>query len=228
MEMKILALVIIFLMLIIHLIRPEQKQAQQKEQKKPKPAPPEKPVSIEKPAPTPITQKAKPIDEKPTYHASLTTLLSEQVQAVYYILVNDPYSKINFPTYDTPDQAVLISFSNGKWLNWVWREEGLHEKPEFYLSFSDERKVLTDSFARCVEVSNKGHWKPLIGKLLQGFHLELKEITKEETYLSELHLSLSNGKVVLRAIEEPPVSGEVDPGTLPFANDWILVHFDLP
>ena len=216
--MKAFALCIIFLLMVISFFNSVGKEV-----KKEKPVQiPQKPV-LDDPQPTPKPAKLPKVDLKPSYHASMTSLLSESIRAVYYILVNEPYEKVVFKNYHVPDLAVCIEFSNGKWLNWVWAEEGVYDKPEFQLSFSDERKIWVDEYATLVEVSKDQLWEKVIGKSLITFDLQFKTLNGNGKYLSEISLIFDAVSLKICGIQEPYPIEQFDPDHFIFSTDWILV-----
>ncbi len=179
--------------------------------------------------PTQILSKQAPptpCGDRTVWKQRLPPFIQKKIQSVYYAIVNYQDRPYAYRGFHTCDKGILIEFTDGKWLNWVWEEEGAYGQPEMQLSFEDMREAISDDLTEIVEVGETDAWKPFMGKPLSYLSANLHHSANEETYLSELDLTFGKKRVVICATEEPDPYHLPQLNGLPYGQDWMVVVFD--
>jgi len=149
----------------------------------------------------------------------------QKIDQVYYGIVNYQERPYHFDGFHLCDQAVLIKLSNGKWLNWVWVEEGYYQTSEINISTLDIRNKLLDEYTEVKNVSESNEWKNLVGKRIDSIKFKTVEINGNK-HISDLKLTIDNKHVSICAIDEPDPFKLPKLGGMPYSANWTIVVFD--
>lgn len=162
--------------------------------------------------------------KKKYYQETLASFTGERIIEVYYVLVNYPQNPFSEESYHHCDKGVLIKFSGGKWLNWIWVENGIHDTPEIRLSFMDERETLQDRFTTIKKVSNTDMWREVWAKHIEQITCEFEELDKNQEYLSKLSLRFGGFDIKICSTEEPDPVYFTNLDAVRFAPEWTLIY----
>lgn len=173
-----------------------------------------------------LTPPPRKLTVRPPVKHMLSLAEGGQLEQVYYVLANYPYNTPKFDAFHIFDLAILMQFSNGLWINWIFEEFG-EVGPEFQLTFRDMRQELkAESLFRFENVTDAEEWKPLIGMTLSQASPIYSSYDHGAPRLTDLVLQFGEKEVTICAIPEP------DPERLPeiedfsLSNDWAVVVFD--
>jgi len=162
---------------------------------------------------------------KENYLKVLSSFKDVYLEEVYYVIVNYTEREFAYEKFHLCDVGILLKFSNGKWLNWIWEENGIHGTPEYRLSFVDKQKDLKDSFTQFHEVSDTDAWKNVNGTKLTDVSCIFEKTGKDQEYLSKMILQFDSFVFTICSVEEPDPYTLPNIDTLAFAPDWTVIHF---
>mgnify|MGYP000542205594 FL=1 len=155
-------------------------------------------------------------------HALGAGYIGSVIERVWYALPNYPDGNNLFDKFHLADMAVLIEFSNGKRLNWLWLEETM----AYHISTKDIWTILDKNFTDCLEeVSGSPGWQQLIGNKVINISFLFNDNIPPER-LSDLRIETETGMAQICATEEPVLNELSELDELPVSNDWTVVVFD--
>lgn len=174
--------------------------------------------------------KAKPVladwkTIKENYLKVLSSFKDVYLEEVYYVIVNYTERDFAYENFHLCDVGVLLKFSDGRWINWIWEEEGIHGTPEYQLSFTDKRGELKDFLTPFHKVSDTKAWKKVSETKLTEVSCTFEETGKEKGYLSKMILQFDSFVFTICSIEEPDPYNFPDIEPPVFAPDWTIIHF---
>ncbi len=157
---------------------------------------------------------------------ALSSARGQRIEKVYYGIVNYTNGVPEFDGFHLCDQAVLIKLSNGKWLNWVWVEEGFYQTGEINISTSDiQNKLNLDNYTKLVDVSEFIEWKRFVGRKIDSIQFKTIDINGNN-HISDIRLTVGNNHVSICAIEEPDPDKLPKLDGLPYSPSWTIIVFD--
>jgi len=166
------------------------------------------------------------IQDKKSFEKKIHTFKGNQIEYIFYAIVNYQEKSYDFGRFHLCDQAVLIKFSNGKWLNWVWVEKGFNGCPEINLSFKDLRPELNDEFTKIINVTETKEWVNIKGLVLTNIIYKSFQNAKKELFLSDLIFKFTDKSVTICAIDEPDQNILPNIKNLSFLPNWTIIIFD--
>ena len=165
-----------------------------------------------------------PVDQL-LFSETINSAKGEIIEQVFYAIVNYQERPYYFDGFHLCDQAVLIKLSNGKWLNWVWVEQGFSRNPEINITMLDIRNKLVDEFTTVKDVSESSGWKALIGKEIHSIKFKIIDMV-ESKQISDLKFTINNKDVSICAIAEPDPYKLPKIEGLPFSTDGTIIIFN--
>ena len=165
-----------------------------------------------------------PVDQL-LFSETINSAKGQIIEQVFYAIVNYQERPYYFDGFHLCDQAVLIKLSNGKWLNWVWVEQGFSENPEINITMLDIRNKLVDEYTTVKDVSDSSEWKALIGKEIHSIKFKIIDID-ETKKISDLKFTINNKDVSICAIDEPDPYKLPKIEGLPFSMNWTIIVFN--
>lgn len=159
------------------------------------------------------------------FSETLNSAIGLKVNEVFYGIVNYQERPYHYKGFDLCDQAVLMKLSNGRWINWVWVEEGFYQTGEINITTMDIRDKLKDKFTEIINVSESEEWKYLIGKDIDSVQFKTININGNN-HLSDLKLTIDKRNVTICAINEPDPYKLPNIDGLPYSANWTIVVFD--
>lgn len=172
-----------------------------------------------------FTPPPRKLTVKPPVKHMLSLAKGGKLVQVYYVLANYPYSP-KCEILHIFDLAIMMQFSNGLWINWIFEEVG-EVGPEFQLTFRDMRQELkAEALFKFENVTDSEEWKPLIGMTLSQASPIYSNYDHGAPWLTDLVLQFGEKDITICAIPEP------EPALLPeiedfsLSNDWAVVVFD--
>lgn len=159
------------------------------------------------------------------FSEAINSAKGQQIDQVFYGIVNYQERPYHFDGFHLCDQAVLIKLANGEWLNWVWVEEGFYQPSEINITTLDVRDKLVDDYSEVTNVSESNEWKELIGKKIDSIEFKTVAINGNK-HISDLKLTIENKHVSICAIDEPDPFKLPKLEGMPYSANWTIVVFD--
>lgn len=216
--MQLLCVFLIFVMVFVAIFRPQKRALPEEKSERSrisKQAPGQQEARIE-----------KRILSQPEVLKLLIPFSGSTISEVFYGLVNyQGESAYDFGDFHLVDKAILIKFSNGEWLNWVWEEQGL-AGPEIQIKKGDERQALQDGFTQLLRVDQHPFW----AKLKQHPVLKIQPIFPfaqiKDSAVSDLIFVFPDQDMTFSAIAEPEPELLPDLSELTFEPDWTFITLE--
>ncbi len=162
------------------------------------------------------------------YTKILSLFTGKTLHQVFYAESNYTDRDFDFGGFHLCDQAVLLRFSDGSWLNWIWIEEGKNGSPEYVLQAGDMRELLLeDEYTVLHDAHHSPAWKELMDHAFSDFGIRYLEKEDGNSFLLDITLYLGEKSVTIASIAEP------QPDVLPELRQmneeigWTAIVFDL-
>lgn len=192
----------------------------------PVPDPPRQRVLISDQLPRPSSPPPRKLTVKPPVSYMLSLVKGGQLTKVQYVLANYIYGAPKYEAFHMFDFAILMQFSNGLWINWIFEEVG-EVGPEFQLTFRDMQKEMQqESLFKLEDASYTPEWKPYIGATLTEAFPVYSTYDHGAKWLTDLVLKLGDEEVTICAIPEPTPERLPEIDDFSISNDWAIVVFD--
>lgn len=189
----------------------------------PVPDPPRQRVLISDQLPRPSSPPPRKLTVEPPVSYMLSLVKGGQLTKVQYVLANYIYGAPKYEAFHVFDFAILMQFSNGLWINWIFEEIG----PEFKLTFRDMQKEMREEhYFKLEDVSHSPEWKPYIGTTLTEASPVYFTCDHGAKWLTDLVLKFGDEEVTICAIPEPEPTLLPEIEDFSLSNDWAVVVFD--